>query len=42
MSVGEVSTLNEAVLTITTIPEPQTGMMLAGGLAALLMLRRRK
>jgi subtilisin-like proprotein convertase family protein len=42
MSVGEVSTLNEAVLTITTIPEPQTGMMLAGGLAALLVALRRK
>lgn len=40
MSVGEVSMLNEAVLTITTIPEPQTGMLLAVGLAALLMWRR--
>ena len=38
---GGTATLNGAVLTIMTVPEPQTWGMLAGGLAMLALFRRR-
>jgi len=39
---GGSATLNNIVLSIMTVPEPQTWVMLAGGLAALPLLRRRR
>jgi len=39
---GGSATLNNIVLSIMTVPEPQIWVMLAGGLAALPLLRRRR
>jgi subtilisin-like proprotein convertase family protein len=38
---GGTATLNQAILTITTVPEPQAWMMMGGGLATLILLRLR-
>jgi|GEM_PF-543132 len=42
LSSGGNATLNSVVLSIMTVPEPQTWLMVGGGLAVLALLRRRK
>lgn len=39
---GGTSTLNQAVLTIMAVPEPQAWVMLGGGLATLILVRQHK
>ncbi len=39
---GNAATLNQAILTIITVPEPQTWAMLAGGLATLMVFCKRR
>lgn len=42
LSGGGSATLNQAILTIITVPEPQTWLMLGGGLTALVIILRRR
>jgi subtilisin-like proprotein convertase family protein len=39
---GGMANLNSAILTIMTVPEPQTWVMLGGGMAVFFVFRRRK